>query len=222
MTRHTVAAILFLAIAPTAGLAAGPQDAADLPARIEKAFGSLRVMTARFTQKIENKGFGGVRLASGFMAMKKPDRIRWEYTEPAPILIVADGERLWYYDQPENTVYIESLQGWLGPQSPAMFLAGEAPLSAIFDVSPSSAASEGEAAIKLAPKAPQPGLKAILLKVDAKTYTIVELVMVDHLGNRNTISFTDVDANASPDPSMFRFTPPSGAKISRTAKTPGL
>jgi len=211
-----------LVVSPAAGWAQGVPPSQDIAGKIEKSFSAIRFMSARFTQKTENKGFGAARTASGRMALKKPSRMRWEYAEPSPIHIVADGKWLWYFDQGENTVYKEPLGPALGPQSPAMFLAGEAPLSDVFDVTPSTAAGAGEAAVKLVPKSPQQGLKAILLKVDAKTYTIKELMMVDHLGNRNTIGFSEVETGSEPDDAMFTFIPPAGAALSRTPKIPGF
>ena len=198
---------------------AAPKE--DVAARAQMALDATRGMTARFTQKVESKGFGDIRSASGQVAISKPGRMRWEYDEPSPILIVADGEKLWYFDKESNTVFIELLGGQPSARSPAMFLAGDAPLDEIFHISLSKADVGAEmVGLKLIPRQPWPGFKGALLKVDAKSFIINELLIVDHLGNRNTISFTDIDTKASPAPSMFQFTPPAGANVRQTVRLP--
>ncbi|MDH5639119.1 MAG: outer membrane lipoprotein carrier protein LolA [Nitrospinota bacterium] len=222
MTR--ICALVFCGAACTVGVALAADEAAqkeNVPRKIQEAFDATAAMTARFTQVVKSKGFGEKREASGTVAIKKPGMMRWEYDEPSPLLIVADGEKLWYYDKSENIIYLEPMSGHLSSRSPAMFLAGDRPLAEIFDVTLSKAqAEEGARSLKLIPKEPWPGLKGALLKVDAKSFTIKGIMMVDHLGNRNTISFSDVDTKASPPPSMFQFTPPQGVKIQQAARTP--
>jgi len=221
-----ICALIFCgaALLAAVGVALADDEAApkeDVPQKIQRAFDATIGMTARFTQVVESKGFGEKREASGTVTINKPARMRWEYDEPSPLLIVADGERLWYYDKAENIVYLEPLSGSLSARSPAMFLAGYRPLAEIFDVTLSKAsAEEGTWTLKLIPKEPWPGLKGALLKVDAKSFIIKEIMMVDHLGNRNTICFSDVDTKASPPQSMFQFTPPQGVKIQQAARMP--
>jgi len=68
---------------------------AELIEKAVKTFSQTRSMTATFTQTLKSKGFGETQRHSGKMAMKKPNRMRWEYEKPAGRLIVADGEKLW-------------------------------------------------------------------------------------------------------------------------------
>ena len=224
MTRTGALFVCVAALAAVSSAVSAGEEAshgAGVSLNVQRVFDATAAMTARFTQVMESKGFGQKREASGTVTIKKPARMRWNYDDPAPLLIVADGEKLWYFDKTENIIYVEPLTGYLSARSPAMFLAGERPLAEIFDVTLSTARQEeGIVSLKLIPKEPWPGLKGALLKVDEKSFIIKQIVMVDHLGNRNTITFSDVDTKASPPQSMFQFTPPQGVNIQQAAKAP--
>ena len=53
----------------------------------------------------------------------------------------------------------------------------------------------------------------MLMKVDGKSNDIVELIIVDHLGNRNSLKFADIDRPEEMDPELFQFVPPEGALL---------
>ena len=69
------------------------QDLADV-ARIEQYMDSIITMQARF-QQVEPDG----KLSFGRIYLRKPGRLRVEYDPPIPILLVADGGLLSYYDK---------------------------------------------------------------------------------------------------------------------------
>jgi len=82
-----------------AGTAAGttalhltPEDKRDIK-RIERYLNNIRTMTARFLQSTSKGG-----LAEGTLYLARPGRLRVEYDPPMPVLIVADGTWLYYYD----------------------------------------------------------------------------------------------------------------------------
>ena len=47
--------------------------------------------------------------ASGIIAYQRPGKMRWEYQEPDPQLIVTDGDTLWLYDPLLENVTIQEL-----------------------------------------------------------------------------------------------------------------
>ena len=78
---------------PAPALAAlSDQDMADL-ARIEQYMDSVITLQASF-QQVDPDG----RLSFGTIYLRKPGRLRVEYNPPSPILVVADGGLLSYYD----------------------------------------------------------------------------------------------------------------------------
>ncbi|HEB73115.1 MAG TPA: outer membrane lipoprotein carrier protein LolA [Nitrospirae bacterium] len=202
----------------------GASDLEEIIGKVQESFDRTRAMTAEFTQETTNKGFGKTMFSYGVVTIVKPLKMRWDYKKPAGLLLVADGKKLWYFDPEDNVAYFDSLSGYLHPRSPALFLAGDEPLSSIFNIELASGGKNGKLGLvsfKLSPKEPQPGVKAILLTVDDQTYEIREIVMVDYLGNKNSLTFTNVNRTASPDMSIFRFEPPAGAQVRSMTKIPG-
>src|SRR6266481_6735759 len=91
-----------LALAPFAGLAAHGADAPlkltdddrnDLK-RVSAYLDSIHTMRARFQQVAA----GGGGLASGKIYLRRPGLMRVEYEPPMPVLLVADGFWVDYYD----------------------------------------------------------------------------------------------------------------------------
>jgi outer membrane lipoprotein-sorting protein len=82
------------ALLPAAILVAAPASAADSPdlARLKAHLASVQTMTADFTQT-DAKG----RTATGTLQLKRPGRVRFEYSG-GDLLLVADGSKLSFID----------------------------------------------------------------------------------------------------------------------------
>ena len=78
---------------PTATFGLSEQDRADL-VRIEEYFNSFETLRARFQQYAVESG-----TATGNIYLRRPGRLRVEYDPPVPVLIVADGILVSYYDK---------------------------------------------------------------------------------------------------------------------------
>ena len=78
--------------AGTAAAALTETDRADLD-RVERYLNGIDTLRARFQQVAEN---GGV--AHGTIYLRRPGQMRVEYEPPVPVLLVADGTLVSYYD----------------------------------------------------------------------------------------------------------------------------
>jgi outer membrane lipoprotein-sorting protein len=100
-----------LLLAYPAHAAPRPEQAADI-ARIEQYLNSITTLTANFTQIAPD----GAE-SSGLFFLSRPGKLRWQYNPPVPILIVANGSVLSYYDselkQLSHTSPSSSLAGFL-------------------------------------------------------------------------------------------------------------
>jgi outer membrane lipoprotein-sorting protein len=75
------------------------QAAAQTVAQINAVLNSVDTLQARFTQSDQ---MGGV--AQGTLYLRRPGRLRFDYDEPTPILIVADGQTVAIEDSDLETV----------------------------------------------------------------------------------------------------------------------
>jgi outer membrane lipoprotein carrier protein len=216
-------ALSILAVHPPPSQAAGKLD--EIVDKAQAAFDKMKSMKSDFVQVFESKGFGKTAEYRGSVFILKPSRMLWRYTEPKGRMLLSDGADLWLYDPEDNVAYHDQVKGFLHEKSPALFLAGEKTLRDIFTIDLVEPAKvdklENVVRLKLTPKSPQPGVKGMLLTLDGTTYAIVELMMVDHLGNRNKIIFLNADRGVETDPSIFKFTPPQGTPVRPMQKLPG-
>ena len=53
---------------------------------------------AEFYQVLKDASDNKVQESSGKVWIKRPGLFRWEYNDPYPQVIVADGERIWIHD----------------------------------------------------------------------------------------------------------------------------
>lgn len=81
-------------------------------AKVEKYLTGLTTIQADFVQIAPDGG-----MASGTFYLSRPGKMRWQYDPPTPILMVADGKFLVFYDyELDQTSYIplqETLAGFL-------------------------------------------------------------------------------------------------------------
>lgn len=92
--RTLFAGILVLLLAlPASAQQLSAEDQADV-ARVEAYFNGITTLKARFTQ-VGPRG----EIAEGWFYLSRPNRLRFEYDPPVPVMVVADGLRLIYYDK---------------------------------------------------------------------------------------------------------------------------
>ncbi|QKK02498.1 MAG: outer membrane lipoprotein chaperone LolA [Pseudomonadota bacterium] len=80
-------------------LTTAPDALAGVRAQLEAFAEGLDSLTGRFEQITVDETGRVVEEASGRLEYLAPNRFRWDYEVPFPQQIVADGERLWHYDE---------------------------------------------------------------------------------------------------------------------------
>jgi outer membrane lipoprotein carrier protein len=143
----------------------------------------------------------------------RPGRFRWESAPAgasgAAQLLVADGRNLWFYDRDLEQATVKPLQQAM-PQSPAMLLAGGAGLNEAFDVRADGRHDELDWVIVL-PK--DKGSDFRQARFGFRDRELVRLEIVDKLGQRSNLQFTNVQRNLAVDPAQVRFEPPAGTDV---------
>ena len=109
----TAAVALPAVFAPVAALAA---PAADDLAQVQKSLEAMSSMTADFTQT-DQAG----KVLTGTLTIKKPGKIRFQYQQGVPLLIVGDGKNVYFIDYS-----VDQVQRWP---------VGGSPLSVLIDPS---------------------------------------------------------------------------------------
>jgi len=178
--------------------------------RLQRHYETTDSFAAKFTETLTSAS-GPPRERSGKVAYRKGGRIRWEFDQPAPESVIADGVTLYDYDPGLNQVIEMPLGDAFKSRSAAAFIIGVANLQRDFNAQPlADPPADGLEHLVVTPK---DGGDRIGLGLDAKTLNIVTLQVADALGNSTLLKFSDIERNVSLAPSMFAFTPPPGTDI---------
>jgi outer membrane lipoprotein carrier protein len=224
-----------LSLAPLAARAASPAPAAATPEapaaarlpikevveHVQKRYDAAKDFRARFNQTLTNAAFGRKTSSAGEVLLKKPGRMRWNYTQPEPKMYLADGNTLWLFEPDDKQAFKQDLKSSQLPAALA-FLAGQGKLTAEFDITAADPKSPygtpRDYVLSLSPKTPQAQVKTILFVVDPKTFDVRESVITDQQGNINDLLFSDIKTNTNIPESTFRWAPPPGVRLIDTAK----
>ncbi|WP_133478738.1 outer membrane lipoprotein chaperone LolA [Cognatilysobacter segetis] len=169
----------------------------------------LKTLDGRFSQQVFDAKGKLKESSSGRVSLSAPKLFRWEYAKPYPQQIVADGKTVWIYE-PDLQQVTKRPQGAEERSSPLAALTDPAKLDAQFSVK-DAGAQNGLQWLLLTPKGEASGFRTA--KLGFGPAGLSKMQVVDQLGQRTDISFSDWKRNASLPPQTFRFTVPKGVDV---------
>lgn len=177
--------------------------------KVEGFLQGLQSLQAQFKQILTDRNGLNVEEASGTLAIRRPDRFRWDYRQPNEQVIVADGSRIWLYDADLEQVTVRKLDATLSA-TPAMLLSGQGNLQDNFTVNQTTQEG-GVFWVRMQPKRDDTDFKWVRLGFDGNTLKFMELA--DKLGQTTHLEFSQLERNPALDPSRFTFSVPPGADV---------
>ncbi|MEJ0100567.1 MAG: outer membrane lipoprotein chaperone LolA [Pseudomonadota bacterium] len=193
------------------GCAASAAQAADTA--LDGYLAGLSTWSANFTQKVEDARGKSAPSGHGKLVIVRPGKLRWESApdgaSDSAQLLIADGKNLWFLDKDLDQATVKPL-AQASPQSPAMLLAGGAELRAAFNVQ-DGGKRDGLDWVRATPKEAASDFREALFGFKGKE--LARLVIVDKLGQRSTLSFTEVKRNAPVEAGATEFHLPQGVDL---------
>lgn len=199
---------VLLAIAALPLLASAATDQAGQQ-RVEKFLQGLEGLQAQFTQTLTDRAGKVTDESTGTLAIKRPNRFRWDYRQPHEQTIVADGKRVWLYDADLEQVTVRALDNTLSA-TPAMLLSGEGKLDDNF-IATQNSQEQGVQWVRLEPKRNDTDFKWVRLGFAGADLKFMQLA--DKLGQTTTLTFSGFERNPPLDPARFVFDVPPGADV---------
>ncbi len=197
--RHVITSALLLAGAASTSAWAGARD--DL-----KSFtNGLRGLDGQFAQQVFDSRGRVKESSSGRVALSAPRLFRWEYTRPHPQLIIADGSKVWVYE-PDLEQATVTPQGAEEQNSPLVALINPAQLERQYDVSEEAAPRDGMQWLSLTPKR-ETETNFQSASLGFANGGLARMEVVDAVGQRTVINFTDWKKNPGFAAGTFRFVP---------------
>lgn len=211
MIRLLLPALLL--IAPVAATAQGRPAAVDAAKAVQQKYDRVKDFTADFSQTYEGGVLKKKTTERGTVQIKKPGRMRWEYTTPDKKTFVSDGRKIYSWVPADKQVIVSSVPPDDEATTAVLFLAGKGNLTRDFNVSYAESAAADTWALRLDPKQRQRDYDWLIVGVDPKTLQIRSLTAADQQGGRSTFEFSNYRENTGIADSVFTFKIPRGADV---------
>lgn len=207
-------ALLIVALSPGAIPVTAGDDLSKLVDALQGKYRRLTTMSADFTQ-VYTAARERTRRETGRLLLKKPGKMRWEYSSPEVKVFVSDGNVLYEYVPSEKMATRTKVRESSDLRTPFMFLLGRGDLRKDFrtiEWSEELPSRAGYKVIRLVPKR-ELDFRQLLLEVDPATLQLARVSFVDSDGGRSDFVLTNVRENIALGDAQFRFDPPAGVQI---------
>jgi outer membrane lipoprotein carrier protein len=205
-----------VAVALAAPLAAQPAGPTELAAALQKKYAGIRDFSADFVHTYKGGVLRKQVTERGRLLIKKPGKMRWEYTSPEPKQFVSDGVKIYSYVPADQQVIVGTVPRDDDASTPALFLTGKGDLTRDFvaslDTAPPDSAP-GSKALKLVPRTSQPDYDWLVLLVDQRSLALRGMVTADSQGGISTFTFTNLKENVGLSDKEFSFRMPRGVDV---------
>jgi outer membrane lipoprotein carrier protein len=198
MTRR-LSLSLFVLLPAIAWSGTDPRAQLDqFAAGLDALSGSFRQVTVEANGRI-------VEQTEGRLYFTQPDRFRWSYLEPFPQELVADGERLWHYDESLDQVTVRDQPP--PAESPLLVLTQPELLDRFYRIEASDQPDE----LQFSPLGDDGEFELATLIFSDGLPEALELI--DRFGQLTRLEMYDLQRNPELDPEVFTFVIPPGADL---------
>jgi outer membrane lipoprotein carrier protein len=199
----------------TAPAAAAP-DASEIAERMQQFYDKTRTFKSDFRQRYLIKHRNKTKDNRGQVIFQKPGKMSWRYTNNGN-RVVSDGKIIKVYEEENRQMYEQPMDKSQYPAA-LVFLMGAGSLKQTFNLQKLDSEKmkcTGCYVLLAEPKNPTPAYQKVLLYVDAKTYQVRRVLLLDAQGNSNRFDFESPAVNVKVPPNEFVYVPPPGTQVIR-------
>ena len=220
MTLTRRAAVFTLAACAAFGgrldVRAADSTAPELAAALQRKYDGIKDFSADFAHNYEGGVLHKQITERGHLLVKKPGKMRWDYSAPETKQFVSDGVKMYSYIPQDKQVVVATVPPDEDAPTPTLFLAGKGNVTRDFTpslVDAPAGVPAGSRALKLIPKSKQRDYDWLVLVLDPGSLAIRGLVTVDAQGGKSTFSFTNLKENVGLTDKEFTFKIPRGVDV---------
>jgi outer membrane lipoprotein carrier protein len=182
---------------------------------IENRYNKAQTLELGFSETYTFKGHK--KTESGMLFLRKPGRMRWQYSMPAGKLFVSDGQFYYYYSPEDNRAEKMKLKETDDLRAPMAFLLGRLNFNEDFREfhSTQQGANELITAIPKSDKLPYTEVSFLA----TPDFAITHLQVRGQDGSLLEFTFEGEKRNPTVPDAMFKFTPPPGAEFVDSTKS---
>ena len=202
--------------APHRSATPAPLSASEVVDKVQAFYDQLRTFKANFKQHYRIKSHDKTMDSAGWVIFQKPGKMSWRYTSNGN-RVVSDGKVIKIYEKANKQMLEQPLNT---SQYPAVlsFLTGQGKLKQNFKFTLQSSAQMNYTAGHVLlgePLHPTAAYERVYFYVDARSFQVRRVIIVDAQQNRNRFDFEAPQGNTKPPKGEFAFTPPPGTQVIR-------
>jgi len=206
--------ILLLLLVPVQAGAPARPPAVETARALQQKYDRVQDFTADFVHSYEGGVLKKKSTERGTVQIKKPGRMRWDYTSPEKKVFVSDGRKVYSYIPADKQVMVSDMPADDHATTAVLFLAGKGNLTRDFSVS----YAEGDETpdtwvLRLDPRQQQRDYDWLVIGIDRKTLQIRTLTAADQQGGRSSFAFSNYRENAGLAEKLFEFKIPRGVDV---------
>lgn len=184
---------------------------------IEKRYAG-KGFSAGFFQESMLKAMQISDTAEGRLIVKRPDKMRWEYTLPDKQTIITDGQSLWIYRPEDNQVMVGQAPDFFGQGKGAGFLSDVKRIRKGFKIQKIPAENQAYYRLELTPNKPSDDLSRVILSIRKTDFQVDQLMTFNAYGDETIIVLSDYQFDLNPDDGLFKFEIPDGVDVVQVDK----
>jgi outer membrane lipoprotein carrier protein len=187
---------------------------------IEEHYNRVQTLQVSFAESLTVQGHK--RTERGELSLRKPGKMRWEYTSPAGKLFISDGKYIYSYFASEKRAERENFKETEDMRAPLAFLLGRLNFHDDFrefrahQTQPDQPAP-GTVSITAVPKSDKLPYSEVTFWV-SPDFVIHHLSVKGQEGSVTEFVFEDEKKNPPLNDALFRFTPPPGTEYLDSTK----
>ena len=169
----------------------------------------LRTFKADFSQVVFTPNNEVKQKSLGVIVVSSPNKFYLKYNEPYKLVYVADGKKLWSYDEDLEQVVVKE-QGDILINTPAMLLGNTKDLTKSYHIE-RTGILDGWLWFELTPKKDSSNFETVGLAF--ANDKLVAMEMRDNFGQITRLIFSSVVENPTLPNNQFKFVPPKDVDI---------
>lgn len=177
--------------------------------RLNQFVAEVSEFQAMFTQTVVDSEGNIIEEAEGEFLLSRPGKFRWDYVMPFAQQIVADGQRIWFYDVDLEQITVKNQDETLA-DTPAGLLSGKSMPEDTYNITAVDKDDDLQW-VELTRKDEESNYQRVQMGFDQAG--LQQMLMTDAFDQRTRLQFTDVQINPEIDASRFTFTPPAGVDV---------
>ncbi len=169
----------------------------------------VNTFQAHFEQTVLDPDGNLVEQAQGEFQLARPGKFRWDYNDPYPQHIVADGKNVWFYDVDLEQVTVKAQDEAL-EDTPATLLSGQALPEDSYTIR-NLTSDDGLTWVELTPKQSASNFQSVMLAFNNDE--LQQMIMRDSFDQRTRLMFSQVKINPTFKKDTFKLSAPEGIDI---------